>query len=171
MWRASRDGDWHEAVECAVGADGEAPAVAFLDALASGEWADDPEHDPPGDLEQIHDHAMLLAKIEFVGRHGQPEHGGDVKDLRNGIWEFRHGKRRLTYWDTPGDGTWVPKPRHRDISERTTDVDDGFWWYPDLDLFLRLGCAWPKEGQKAPQDKIDEAERLREEDCAHDRST
>ena len=85
MWAASRDDDWHEAVECAVGADGEVPAAAFLDALASGEWAGDPQHEPPRDPEQIHDHAMLMAKIEWVGRYGQPKNGGDVNDLRDGI--------------------------------------------------------------------------------------
>ncbi len=78
----------------------------------------------------------------------------------------------LAYWDTPGDGTWQPKPPHDDVRERTgAPPPGGYWWYPELDAILRLGCAWPKEAQLAPPQKITEAERLREEDCAHDRAT
>ena len=92
--------------------------------------------------------------------------------LESGIWEFKHHTRRLAYWDTPGDGTWQPKPRHRDVRERATEPPPGgYWWYPDLDPILRLGCAWPKDAEHAPPAKIAEAERLREEDCAHDRAT
>lgn len=171
VWRASNGHDWHEAIECAVDGEGGSPAAGFLDELASGAWAEAPDHRPPEDEEQIHDHARLLATIEHVGQYGQPPHGNAVRHLREGIWEFKHGTIRLSYWDTPGDGSWEPKPRHESRADRPNPIGDseGYWWYPDMDECLRLGCAWPKTGQKAPPDKIDEAERLREEDCAHDR--
>jgi hypothetical protein len=178
VWRCNGDEGYHEVVECAVDRTGTSPASVFLDHLASGTWADDPEYDPPADREQIHDHAKLLIEIEHVGTYGQPRHSTVVNHLRNGVWEFKFGARRLTYWDTPGEGSWVAKPRYGALAERVTPVPGpdevpggGYWWYPDLDAILRLGCAWPKEGQQAPQDKITEAERLREEDCAHDRRT
>lgn len=172
VWRWSRETDWHDSVECAVGADGGSPAARFLDQLASGEWAEDPDHEPPRDPEQIHDYAKLISKIEFVARYGHPDTATSVNHLDDGVWEFKHHTRRLAYWDTPGDGTWQPKPRHQDIRERSgTAPDGGYWWYPELDPILRLGCGWPKDAPLAPPEKIDEARRLREEDCAHDRPT
>jgi hypothetical protein len=92
-----------------------------------------------------------------------------VNYLEDGIWEFKHGPRRLTYWDTPGDGTFGPKSKVDDVrtveGPRTCD----FLWYPKMDPILRLGCAWPKEGRFAPPEGIAESIAIREEDCAHDR--
>jgi hypothetical protein len=171
VWQAKEEEDWHEAIECAVRTDGTAPAEEFLTTLAAGEWSADPHHRPPGDAEQIHDYARLLAKMEHVGRHGMPDTSTSVEYLHSGVWEFKHGARRLTYWDTPGDGSFSPKPKLEAADQRTSVCpDDGYWWYPDMDTCLRLGPAWPKTGQKAPPEGIEEATMTREEDCAHDAS-
>ena len=127
-------------------ADDSSPALEFVTLLKHGNWREHPEHNPPRDPEQIKDWVMMLAKIEYVGQEGYPDtRTTSVNDLEDGIWEFKHGRCRLTYWDTPGDGTYVPKLR---IEDRRTLVgpekDHDFWWYPRMDAILRLGCAWPK---------------------------
>lgn len=168
VWRRREDQDaYHDAIECAVREDLTSPAEEFLSALAGGNWTADPRDNPPADPEQIHDYAKLLARIEFLGINGSPQYGDAVGYLHSGIWELRYSARRLTYWDTPGDGTWTEHAEHDDY--RTCDrPDDQYWRYPDMDEILRLGVAWPKLGQAAPQDAIAEAVRIREEDCAHD---
>lgn len=169
VWRWEEDDDWHEAIECAVREDGTSPADDFLSQLAAGTWLDDPDHVPPQDDEQIFDAARLFVKIRFLGKHGQPLSSTAVNGLHSGIWEFKHGRRRLTYWDTPGNGGFVPKDRLTDSAQRTTPTPpDGYWWYPDMDGLLRLGCAWPKTGAVAPPAGIEAAIRIRQEDCDHD---
>jgi hypothetical protein len=97
------------------------------------------------------------------------EQPGDVNYLHSGIWEFKHADRRLTFWDTDGEGNFTPKPKHHDPAERAWDPpEDGYWWYPYMDAVLRLGCAWPKTEQAAPQHLIEQACEIREEDCARD---
>lgn len=170
IWRSESGDDFHEAVECALRADGSSPAADFLDELSRGERWRDPDFRQPPDAEQIHDYAKLLSKIEYVGQHGEPAKRGDVNDLDDGVWEFRHGKRRLTYWDTDGVGNCTPKPKVEDI--RTLDPPrspDSYWWYPDMDAVLRLGCGWEKDDRLAPPEKIYEALMIREEDAARDR--
>lgn len=171
IWRAKEAEDWHEAVECAVRADGSSPAESFLTALQAGAWDEAPDHRPPHDDEQIHDFYKLLAKIESVGRHGMPDTSTSTNYLEDGIWEFKHHTRRLTYWDTPGDGTYSPKPKFKSDDERPTECPEGgYWWYPDMDAYLRLGVAWPKTDDLAPPEGIQEAIQVRAEDCGHDQS-
>jgi hypothetical protein len=169
IWEWESEEDWHEAIECAVRADGTSPASDFLDELLAGAWVDDPDHVPPADDEQIHDYAKLFAKIEYVGRHGQPDTATSVNHLQEGIWEFKHNTRRLSYWDTDGNGNFTPKPRYGSANERPDPIPaGGYWWYPEMDTVLRLGCPWPKTGTYAPPQKIAEALDIRTEDCSHD---
>jgi hypothetical protein len=170
IWQRTGRWEYHEAIECAVRSDGTSPALEFLDALEAGEWDADPEHVPPEDEEQIHDYEMMLAKIDHIGVEGCPDTGTSVNYLNDGIWEIKHGRRRLSYWDTPGDGTFSPKEK---VDDRRTIIGPEhciFWWYPKMDQILRLGCAWPKVGQLAPVLSIADAKAIREEDCAHDRT-
>jgi len=116
--------------------DGTSPAGEFLVTLSRGNWRSDPEHSPPRDPEQIYDYARLLATIEHIGEEGCPQTGTSVNYLEDGIWEFKHGRRRLTYWDTPSDGTFTPKGK---IDDRRTIVGPefcDFWWYPQMDAYL-----------------------------------
>lgn len=169
IWRDSTGEGYHVAVQCAVRADRSSPAVVFLQGLRGGVRREDPEHRPPRDMEQIHDFHALIAKIEHVGFHGQPESRDDVNDLEGGVWEFRHGTRRLSYWDTPGNGTYDPKFRVDDIRTVSGAQPEDPWWYPDMDPYLRLGGGWDKDAQMAPPERIQEALDIREEDTAHDR--
>jgi hypothetical protein len=170
VWRDLHDAGWHEVVECAVRSDGSSPAGQWLAEMKAGVRRGDPRHLPPEDREQIHDYWKILAKVEYVGTYGRPERRSDVNDLEAGTWEFRHGVRRLSYWDTPGDGTFQPKLRVKDVRTIPEDERDDFWWYPRMDVVLRLGCAWDKDGPLAPPAKIVEACLIREEDVAHDRT-
>lgn len=169
LWEDEGDAGWHEAVECAVRGDGTSPAREWLDEMRAGTRTDDPRYQPPEDPEQIYDYHRMVAKIEHVGMYGCPHVRADVGHLREGIWEFRHGTRRLSYWDTPGDGTYTPKGEiadRRSLPEARQESDT--WWYPDMDAVLRLGCAWDKTGQLAPPEKITEACDIRMEDLRHD---
>lgn len=69
-----------------------------------------------------------------------------------------------------GDGTFTPKLRREDFREVDKDRfrPDGMWWYPEMDPVLRLGCAWEKDDDMAPPEKIAEAIQIREEDVEHD---
>jgi len=168
IWRRRHADDYHDAIECAVRADGSSPAVEFWVTLQHGNWREDPRHKPPRDPDQIYDWEQLWAKIAYVGREGCPPTGESVNHLDDGIWEFKHADRRLSFWDTPGDGTYVAKEKvDRRVSEGPENCP--FLWYPKMDRVLRLGCAWPKEGRLAPPERIEEAKAIREEDCAHDR--
>ena len=138
--------------------------------MRRGARTEDPNHNPPRDSEQVHDYYKMLAKIEHLGVYGEPQYRSDVKHLRSGIWEFRHGARRVSYWDTSGDGTYEPKVPVKDSRKVPQEELREFWWYPNMDCVIRLGCAWDKDGELAPPEKIVEALAIREEDAAHDRS-
>jgi hypothetical protein len=168
IWERSAEDDYHALVECAVCADGTSPASEFLTALRAGTWEEDPRFAPPSDPEQIHDLFKLLSKIKWVARYGEPEEQSAVKDLEEGVWEFRHGTRRLSYWDTPGDGSYTPKHRVSSVAEWNGEGYGTFYWYPRMDPILRLGNGWVKTGQYAPPEEIDRSLRVREEDVSHD---
>lgn len=161
----------HDAAECAVRADRSSPAREYITAMRNGARRDDPGYQPPKDQDQIHDYAYLLKKIQHVVEFGEPSTRTDVNDLDDGVWEFKHSNRRLSYWDTPGDGTFTPKPRVKDFNSTTPGKfhPDDKWWYPEMDAVLRLGCAWEKDDDLAPPEKVQEALKIREEDAAHDR--
>lgn len=68
-------------------------------------------------------------------------------------------------------GNYEPKNPRSEVSQLDLPAVDEYWRYPDMDAVLRLGCAWTKTEQKAPQHMIQEACDIREEDCRHDRSS
>lgn len=175
VWRDDDDSGWHEAVECAVRADGSSPAYEWLDALRRGASPGDPLYQPPEDPEQVHDYFTLLARLESLGRNGCPGKVDEAKHLEDGVWEIRYGTRRVSYWDTPGDGTYTPKYPVKDVRElppARRDGSDGwawpYWRYPRMDAVLRVGPGWHKTGDFAPPEKIVEALDTREEDASHD---
>lgn len=137
--------------------------------MQKGEWVADPYFSSPPDEDQIHNFAMFLAKISYVGENGVPETRTDVNNLVDGVWEFKHHHHRLAYFDTPGDGTYTPKERVRDRREVDPDNQDDYWWYPHMDSVLRLTNAWSKQDQLAPPEEIDKALSIREEDVQHDK--
>ncbi|QRY53826.1 hypothetical protein [Mycolicibacterium septicum] len=119
--------------------------------------------------EQISDYHWFLNAIRHWANTGEPVYRDAVKSLREGIWEFRHGDKRLTFFDTDGTGGYTPKlpiQRHADADA----PDSEFWQIPNFDYLLRLGHAFTKVSQKTPQHDLAESQKVREEDLDHDRS-
>lgn len=155
----------HYAVECGVRRDGTSPAWEFLQALASGTWEETLDEDAPD--EQVADYDMFLEFCRRLAEAGLPPGLGQYNYLRDGIWEFKRATKRLTWYDTPGDGTHTPKPKLTDSSEsRYPSTPE--WAFPDFDEYIRLGHAFPKVSQKTADIDLDEAERVRGEDLEHD---
>ncbi len=112
---------------------------------------------------------MFLAKIEHLARTGTPSRQSDIGYLVDGIWELRHHHHRFAFYDTPGDGTWEPKPPNDDWNDLDPEQQaDPFWRFPHMDGVLRITNAWPKTEQRAPQAALDLAGQIREEDAHHD---
>ncbi|WP_432978620.1 hypothetical protein [Dactylosporangium sp. CA-233914] len=154
-------------IECAVREDGSSPAAWFLEQLRQGSWEEDPDTTGLPDDAQIGDYYKLMTWFEMLANDGLPAYQRAVNYLEEGIWEFKLGAKRLTFFDTPGDGTFTPKPK---ILDRDLAVnDDDFWWFPEFDPVIRLGHFWPKMGKWAESEDIDEAVAVREEDIQHDK--
>lgn len=158
-------------IECAVAADGSSPADEFLDALEKGMWTDDPE--PPTEFpsdEQIHDYAKLMWIMEAFGRDGFPPYARAVNYLDQGVWEFKHGGKRISYFDTLGDGSATVKVKITNRA-KVPDPDGQYWWFPEFDELVRLGHCFGKTGSKSEAEDVARATQLREEDLAHDLKT
>ncbi|HKS98463.1 MAG TPA: hypothetical protein VJT31_02945 [Rugosimonospora sp.] len=161
------DGERH-IVECAVAEDGGSPAATFLDQLACGTWVEDPDFQPPPpDDDQIDDYDKILEWCRILADEGVPPYRTAVNYLGSGIWEFKLGRKRISFFDTPGDGTYSEKVRIDDRS--LADTDDDYRWFPNLDERVRLGYVFPKLGEKAGQRNIDRCRQVREEDVNHDK--
>lgn len=151
-------------MECAIRADRvTSPAEAFLRQLSKGLWVSDSDRGRLPDDAQIDDYVKLLAWCRLLAEEGIPPYTHAVNHLGEGIWEFKIGTKRLTFYDTPGGGSYWPKPR------RTEHLPgDDFWWFPDFDEFVRLGHAFPKRSQRTAPADIRESHHVRREDLAHD---
>lgn len=166
--RLVAEGEWH-VVECAVRLDLTSPADEFLTALSQGMWSQDPDAEElPADA-QLSDYDKFIVWCGMLADSGVPERRSAVNYLGHGIWEFKHGAKRLSYYDTPGDGTYTAKGKIRD--RRTSDYadDDTWWWYPLFDRIIRLGHAFPKVSQEAAPADVAECRATRTEDLSHDR--
>lgn len=144
-------------------------ALAFRE-MAEGNWNEDPDFlAPPPDETQITQVEKLRTGIEFLAENGYPQNAYcTVNDLDDGIWEFRLGKIRVSFFDTEGDGVYTPKLRIQ--KQEHADTADDFWWLPDFDSFIRLGHCFGKNSQQTEPADISETLRVREEDVAHDRN-
>lgn len=82
------------------------------------------------------------------------------------MWEFKLGAKRLSFFDTPGDGTYKPKlrPATADAASRGK-----YYWFPDFDENIRLGHAFPKTGQRTTHEDLEMTSIVREEDIEHDK--
>lgn len=163
--RAIVRGRLHD-VDCAVREDGHAPAGQFLDALKKGAWGRD-AHSGPRD-EQISDNHWFLNAIRHWASTGEPVYRHAVKELEDGVWEFRHGDKRLTFSDTDGAGGYTPKRETRSHAEAEVP-DSEHWNIPYFDQLIRIGHAFTKVSQKTLKHDLLESRNTREEDLAHDR--
>lgn len=158
-------GQFHQ-VDCGVREDGSTPAGVFLDALKKGTWD---RHNESGHLdEQISDYHWFLNAIAHWANTGEPVYRGAVNALEDGVWEFRHGDKRLTFYDTDGTGVYTAK---LPISSHAQSEAPGseHWQIPYFDQQIRLGHAFTKVSQKTLARDLHESRDTREEDLAHDR--
>jgi len=162
------EGDFY-VVHCALRSDGSSPARDFLAALATGSWEPDPDAEKLPDDEQVRDLDWFLAEIRYVAQNGDPQRRTAVNALQDGIWEFKRGRKRLTFYDTDGTGSYLVKDRLQDSAE--ADPNSDHWWFPTFDEFLRLGHAFPKTTQKTPEFDLVMGATVREEDIQHDRKS
>lgn len=157
------DGDYHE-VACAVLCDGvSSPVVELLAQLKEGNWPDPNISEFPDEY-QANTRRRFLAQVAHLADFGELEQG--FNRLDGGIWEFKVESLRVTFFDTPGDGTFTPKFGEeydswdgRRLVEFPTDFDE----------FIRVGHYFGKDGQKAPPEDVKRSIEVREEDVAHDR--
>jgi hypothetical protein len=156
-------------VECAVRADGSKPAQAFLELLQSNALEDDPDAAEEPD-EQVNDYAWFIRAIAHLADHGEPLYQTAVEYLRGGIWELKHGSKRITFWDTDGAGDYIPKPKIVDSRDPESAGGD-YWYFPNFDEHIRLGHSFLKSGQTTTPEDLQAASNTREEDLSHDRTT
>lgn len=135
--------------------------------LREGAWEEDPASSSVPSDEQVEDHAKFLHKMSFLAEYGEPERRSDVNYLRGGVWEFKVADKRIAFYDTDGCGNWTPKGKIVDIKDSPAP-DSPCWWFPEMDVQLRLLNAWPKVGQRAEPEDIDTAEAIAGEDVSHD---
>ena len=156
-------------IEAALLADGAtAPALTFLSQMRKGQWRDDTAVTKYPDTAQVAYYHKLLSGLKTFAEHDRIPYGGFVNYLTDGIWEFKLGTARLTFYDTAGDGICIAKPKIKDVRE-VQDPRPDYWWLPRFDEFIRIGHYWSKDGQRAKPADIDRALQMREEDLAHDR--
>lgn len=160
-------GQFHE-LGCAVREDGATPAGAFLDALKKGAWGALDDSGPSD--EQISDYHWFLHAIRHWANTGEPVYRGAVNALEDGVWEFRHGDKRLTFFDTDGEGAYIPKLPVRSHADSEAP-NSQYWHIPYFDQQIRLGHAFTKVSQKTLARDLVEARDTREEDLAHDQPT
>lgn len=159
-------GQFHH-VDCAVREDGSAPAGVFLDALKKGVWDQNEESEPLD--EQISDYHWFLNAIRHWANTGEPVYRDAVKALEDGVWEFRHGDKRLTFFDTDGNGGYTAKLQisHTQTPRRLiANIEHPLLRPPDPHRTC-VHQGQPKDthsgSSRIPQDQ--------EEDLVHDRPT
>lgn len=156
------DGRVHE-VTCALLADGKSsPVVELLEQLDSKIWP------APGvtvfpDEYQVKMKSRFLAQVEHLAEYGDLENG--YNRLQAGIWEFKVETLRVSFFDTPGDGSFTPK--HGSV-ETQWDGKVRAVLPDDFDEYIRVGHYFPKTGQRTEQSDVDRSIEVRAEDLSHD---
>jgi hypothetical protein len=144
----------------------------MFDELARGEWRNDSDHeDADGwpDSNQPNDRIVLMRVISHFASTGTVISRGSINSLQGGIWEFKRSRKRVSFYDTDGQGTAYnrqPNPTSTDCSR----PEDPMWHIPDFDQQLRLGWCFPKTGEQTNQEDIQQTLTVREEDLSYDRA-
>lgn len=149
-------------VEHGLDAQQRSPSQVLLEELKSGMWknADSskyPDEYLPG---------MYHRLTELIHRLGTGEElpMGSYNRLRDGVWELVVANARMTFFDTPGDGTYTAK-----VGGKREILGKIYWDLPeDFDEFIRLGVCWEKTTQKAPEPDITASMQFRTEDLSYD---
>lgn len=160
--RVVADGDQF-CIQCAVRSDLSSPTSDFLDELSTGAWAVKQDESLDSHEAQVDAYDIFLAAMEYLAERGDLPKGMVFNVLRDGIWEFKQGSIRVTYYDTDGLGGHVPKRSERSLVMGTVQ------WPDDYDEYLRLTTAFEKTTQKTTEGQLYLADKVREEDLSHDR--
>lgn len=162
-------------ISFAVETDGvTSPAETALQLMLTGMWPEDPEaiaEGLPSDT-QIDRRAKLVAGMKYFARNGVPAWNQcRLNSLQDGVWEFKEGEKRISFFDTDGLGGYTPKKKFK-VRDEADYPDDDDWEIPAFNEDLRLGHCFGKPwGQRlTEQSDIDETIRVRKEDLHHDRA-
>jgi len=138
-----------------------------VDYLKEGTWPDGHDEKMHAD-EQVDAYAALMLTMKHFADTGEGDRPKSMNGLEDGIFEFKARRARIAFYDTPGDGTYVPKRKYTDPDQSEYPMSHT-WHIPDLDEEIRLCCGWPKKGQKAKPSDIGFARKVRGEDSRHDK--
>lgn len=154
------DGDYC-LVEYAVTTDRREPAKEFLDHLESGmvEVADITN---PDEKQPSYKAKLLGAIFDFAEGEEIPRHFYNF--LSDGIWEFKAGDMRVSFYDTDGEGGFEPKNWRRDSPFAQAQLPE------DFDEFVRLGHCFAKPERNPAASDLAECATVRTEDLDHDRA-
>ncbi|WP_139195163.1 hypothetical protein [Curtobacterium sp. MCBA15_001] len=154
-------------------AEGVQPASVMLADLARGQWKADTDHldgDEWPDTRQVSDKFKLLQIIRTFADTGLPTHARAINELENGIWEFKHGVKRMSFYETDGNGSVFKTTQIRAVNESPRGEQAKYWWIPQFAPQIRVGFCFAKDGKTAGADNISECERVRKEDLDYDRA-
>jgi hypothetical protein len=157
-------------VYAAMREDNSCPACDLFAGLKSGSlpgYGQDADASLQPD-ERLREYQWFFDAIKYFAEEGEPRYRHAVNYLQAGIWEFKYGILRLTFYDTPGDGRCTQKGEIVDYAD-ADEPDSDYWHIPTFDRELRLGHWFIKDGQKTRESDLIEAEKVREEDLEHDR--
>lgn len=154
-------GEWYS-VEYAVRADGSEPARDFLQALKGGVLPDDPLTTDIPDEEQITDYDRLVEVMREVARAGEPTRNNQLNYLEEGLWEFKHGNKRIAFFDTDEAGGHTPQGKCSMADSPAPE--SSYWWLPTLAPVLRVTNGWIKTDDLAPPADMALAKQIRLED-------
>lgn len=129
--------------------------------MKSGSWAPEGEEQLEAD-EQINCYAWFVKACKKIATTGEPIHRQSFNQLQNGIWELKHYRLRISFYDTDGSGDYEPLI-DRDSYKGTFASRP---WPEDFEEYLRLTTAFGKANQ---DEHIILAQEVREEDLEHDR--
>lgn len=156
------DGSCYE-IACAVTADGTSPAEMALAELADNVWPD-PEAEELPDEYQTSMRKRLMAALERLAETGELPRSM-YNRLNDGIWEFKFATLRMSFFDTDGEGGWVPKLGTPSV------ITGPHWLLPDdFDEFIRLGHTFGKSSQRTNPADLQRCAEVREEDVAYDKA-
>lgn len=167
--------DFFYEVSFAIAADGSMPAQQALREMSEGVWVEDPEVDPenlPNDA-QMDDYVYMLEELEYFAEFGYTSGGKfRINVLVGGLWEFKEGFKRLSFFDTDGQGTCSPKWWQQDPGYFPKDSGADPDLAPYLDYELRIGHCFGKPPETRKTEEADKrtALKIMEEDLAYDRT-
>ena len=147
------------------------PAREFLAALKAGTLPSDTDDADAGlePDERFSDYSWFMNTIMQFAKDGEPPYKRAINYLRSGIWEFKHGSKRITFYDTEGGGRFWEKEEIVDYAD-ADEPDSDYWHVPNFATEIRLGHCFLKDGERTSESDLIEAEKVREEDLNHDRT-